>query len=126
MVGYSRILLLEDHPITLLTFTLELQEAGFEVLGAGSAPEALQLLRTATEGLQAVVIDLEVRGGDGYALGRAALAVNTSMVLVYTAQGPRPEFASMAPRGSRLLAKPAAPRALSALLRERLPEDGAP
>jgi DNA-binding response OmpR family regulator len=125
MMGrYPRVLLVEEDAIALLTFTLELQAAGFEVIGAATAREAMGALRNATDGVAAAVIDLDCQsGGDPLALARAARALNAAIAVVYTARARRLELESAGLPTGDILIKPCPPKALSAQVRASI--DGA-
>jgi two-component system OmpR family response regulator len=120
MGHYRRVLLTEDDPLVLLTLTLAFQAEELEVLGAGSAREAMQALRDTMAGIQAAVIDLDLKGGDGYAVARACRALNPEMAVVYLSATARPEFATSAVADGELTKKPVVPQALAKHVRARL------
>jgi DNA-binding response OmpR family regulator len=120
MGQYRRVLLTEDDPLVLLTLTLAFQAEGLEVLGAGSGKEAIQALRDATAGISAAVVDLDLKGGDGYAVARACRALNPQMAVVYLSAAAHPEFATSAVPGGELAEKPVFPQALARRVRARL------
>ncbi len=118
MHTYRRVLLVEDDPLALLTFTLALQSEGLEVLGAGTGREAMRILRDAAAGVAAAVIDLDLRAGDGYALGRSARALKADLPVFYLAGAARPEFEGARVPDGELVVKPVSPQALARRVRE--------
>ena len=68
--GHARVLVVEDEPL-LRTFNADmLSDAGFEVLEAADATEALHLLET-TDDIRVVFTDVEMPGAiDGFALAQ--------------------------------------------------------
>jgi DNA-binding response OmpR family regulator len=118
MNPYPRVLVVEDDPITLLTFTLELQGEGFEVLGALSAREGQALLLT-NEGVVAMVVNLNPRSDGPIAdLVHAADALTPPPRLIYTAEEP----GARAPDGvsAEVLIKPSPPKVLARRVRKAL------
>ena len=59
----DRALVIEDHPVNLELTALLLEQAGFEVIAAGTAEEGLTLART--EAPDVVVMDISLPGMDG-------------------------------------------------------------
>jgi CheY-like chemotaxis protein len=64
----SRILVVEDNPQNRKLASVILQSAGYEVLPAGDAEEADQVLQRSTPDL--ILMDLGLPGKDGYAFTR--------------------------------------------------------
>ena len=121
MILRPRVLLIEDDPLALMMLTLELQADGFEVDGAGTAREVQHHLTVPGYGLDALVCDLDLRGGvDGYALARAARALNPGVAVLYTSGVARPDFAARGVAGADLALKPFIPQELPRLLRALL------
>jgi CheY-like chemotaxis protein len=59
----NKVLIVEDHPVNLELATLLLEQAGFEVVSAGTAEEGLALART--EAPDVIVMDIGLPGMDG-------------------------------------------------------------
>jgi CheY-like chemotaxis protein len=59
----NKVLIVEDTPVNLELATLLLEQAGFEVITAGTAEEGLALARTATPDV--IVMDISLPGMDG-------------------------------------------------------------
>ncbi len=89
MPGES-ILIVEDNETNLRLFTYLLSSKGYEVRGAGDAPEALQLLQTFRPRL--ILMDLQLPGTNGYELTRtikADLALREIPIIALTAYAMR-------------------------------------
>ena len=68
--SHARVLVVEDEPLLRMFNADMLIEAGFEVLEAGDADEALHLLET-TDDIRVVFTDVEMPGAiDGFALAQ--------------------------------------------------------
>jgi DNA-binding response OmpR family regulator len=81
------VLLIDDSPIQLSVREAVLESAGFSVLTAGSAEQALVLLEdpAATTDLKVIVTDHVLPGASGVSFVRAVRSLNTSVpVLVIT------------------------------------------
>jgi DNA-binding response OmpR family regulator len=81
------VLLIDDSPIQLSVREAVLESAGFSVLTAGSAEQALALLEdpAATTDLKVIVTDHVLPGASGVSFVRAVRSLNTSVpVLVIT------------------------------------------
>jgi CheY-like chemotaxis protein len=59
----NKVLIVEDHPVNLELATLLLEQAGFEVITAGTAEEGLALVRA--EAPDVIVMDISLPGMDG-------------------------------------------------------------
>jgi len=84
------ILIVEDNETNLRLFTYLLSSKGYEVRGAGDAPEALQLLQTFRPRL--ILMDLQLPGTNGYELTRtikADLALREIPIIALTAYAMR-------------------------------------
>ena len=98
------VLIVEDEPLVRLTGADLLADAGFEVLEAGNADEALRILE-ATPEVRVVFSDVEMPGSlDGLGLARNICRHWPSIGIVLTS-GHRIR-AEMIPREGRFLAKP--------------------
>jgi DNA-binding response OmpR family regulator len=81
------VLLIDDSPIQLSVREAVLESAGFSVLTAGSAEQALALLEdpAVTTDLKVIVTDHVLPGASGVSFVRAVRSLNTSVpVLVIT------------------------------------------
>ncbi|HEY8031037.1 MAG TPA: response regulator [Methylocella sp.] len=98
------VLIVEDEPFVRLTGADLLAEAGFEVLEAGNAGEALRILE-ATPDVRVVFSDVDMPGSlDGLDLARNICRRWPSIGIVLTS-GHRIRT-EIIPRGSRFLPKP--------------------
>ena len=68
------VLLVEDEPLVRMTAADELDEAGFQVLEAKNADEALALLEAHSDEVQVLFTDVDMPGSmDGMALAERGL-----------------------------------------------------
>jgi DNA-binding response OmpR family regulator len=82
----ARLLIVEDEADLLKSVSRGLSEAGFAVVGAGSAESAESLL--AEQNFEAIVLDLRLPGKNGiFFLRQLRAAGNATPVLVLTARG---------------------------------------
>ena len=107
MPAPQRILIVDDNALTLLTLTRILEQHGYSVLGASSAPQALQLVDAQAPDL--VIMDYNLPGSRGE-VGRTLKQLRPELpVIVFSGD---PEAAAAANYADLLLAKPQEPRAL--------------
>ena len=114
----SRILIVEDEPLTGLTLAEMLNEEGHRTIGPiASRREALAVLdRTRPD---CVVLDVSLTDGSSAGLGRELRARGTPFI-VFSGYAPD-EVASEALEGVPWVTKPAGVEAVTAALREALP-----
>src|ERR1700733_12129718 len=80
-----RVLVVDDELQILRALRVVLREAGFEVIAAQSAPEALDL--AAVKAPRAAIIDLVLPGGDGVEVTRSLREWSEMPILVLSAVG---------------------------------------
>lgn len=119
--GASRrtVLVVEDEVLVRMMIADVLDDAGFRVIEAANADEALRVL-SAVPGIAAVVTDVEMPGGsiNGFDLARRIRAEWKIGVLIASGrQSPRP---GDLPEGSHFVAKPVYPGTLVSLIRTLL------
>ena len=96
-----RLLLVDDDPVLRDTVGALLQTEGFEVRAAGSAEEALPLLRQAHPPYDFVITDLVMPGNSGMHVLRQAVKINPSCtVLILTGFGSVPEATDAMDQGA--------------------------
>lgn len=83
MTGMPRVLVCDDEPQILRALTIALSEAGFEIVPAATASEALD--RAALHPTQAAIIDLMLPDGDGIELCRRLRGWSDMPILVLSA-----------------------------------------
>ena len=92
-----RILVVEDEPLLRLFNADMLSDAGFDVLEAANADEALRVLET-TRGIRVVFTDVEMPGAlDGFALAERIEALWPEIGVVITSGRRHPEAVLTAP-----------------------------
>jgi len=114
-----RVLVVDDEPQILRALRVVLREAGFEVLSAQSAPEALDL--AAVRAPRAAIVDLVLPGGDGVEVTRSLREWSAMPILVLSAVGEEDEKVRALEAGADdYVTKPFGTRELVARLRAAL------
>jgi CheY-like chemotaxis protein len=114
-----RVLIVEDEPLILMVAMEMISEAGFEVIGAANADEAIRILESRND-IRIIFTDINMPGSmDGLKLAHAVRGRWPPIKIVATsAHGHK--VADELPTGSLFIAKPYAAqtlvRALSGLL----------
>lgn len=113
------ILIVEDNAGSLMLATVMLETEGFEVVGAGSAEEARNVLTTRTPDL--ILMDIQLPGMDGLEFTRELKSDPDTAaipVIALTAQAmPLSERAARAAGCEGFIAKPWTPEAFSREIR---------
>ena len=111
------VLVVEDNPVLLLNSVALIEDAGFEVLEACNADEAITILERRTD-IAIVFTDIEMPGSmDGLRLAQAVRDRWPPVHLVIASGRHTPEPEEM-PAGSRFFSKPFNGGELVATLRE--------
>ena len=111
------VLVVEDNPVLLLNSVDLIADAGFEVLEASNADEAIEILQQRTD-IAIVFTDIEMPGSmDGLKLAQAVRDGWPPVHLVIASGRHTPEPDEM-PAGSRFFSKPFKGSELVATLRE--------
>jgi two-component system KDP operon response regulator KdpE len=123
-----RVLVCDDEPQILRALRVILREAGFEVLPAASAEEALDA--AAVQPPDAAIIDLVLPGGDGIEVCRALREWSDMPIMVLSAVGEEAEKVRALNAGADdYVTKPFGPSELiarlNAALRRATPSDAA-
>ncbi|HXB65575.1 MAG TPA: response regulator transcription factor [Solirubrobacteraceae bacterium] len=114
-----RVLVVDDELQILRALRVVLREAGFEVLGAQSAPEALDL--AAVRSPRAAIVDLVLPGGDGVEVTRSLRQWSQMPILVLSAVGEEEQKVRALEAGADdYITKPFGTRELVARLRAAL------
>jgi two-component system KDP operon response regulator KdpE len=114
-----RVLVVDDELQILRALRVVLREAGFEVISAQSAPEALDL--AAVKAPRAAIIDLVLPGGDGVEVTRALREWSEMPILVLSAVGEEEQKVRALEAGADdYITKPFGTRELVARLRAAL------
>ncbi|WP_237216647.1 ATP-binding protein, partial [Falsiroseomonas oryziterrae] len=120
------VLLVEDEPPLLRLAAEALRRAGFEVIAAGAAEEALDLVESGGARPAALVSDVVMPGLDGFALAARLRAGDPDLpVLLVSGYAEAALGRDLAAERLRLLAKPYRLGDLVAEMRALLPADGA-
>src|SRR3569833_2964600 len=78
------ILLAEDDHLVATNFLDGLEEAGYEVLHAGSGPAAIDFLTQRTTDIKALITDIRLGPGpDGWQVAHRAREVNPALPVIY-------------------------------------------
>ena len=114
-----RVLVVDDEPQILRALRIILRDAGFDVLRASTAEEALDL--AATRPPQAAIIDLVLPDGDGIEVTRSLREWSDMPILVLSAVGEESEKVRALEAGADdYITKPFGPRELVARLQAAL------
>jgi two-component system KDP operon response regulator KdpE len=120
-----RVLVVDDEHQILRALRVVLREAGFDVVEAATAEEALD--RAAVHPPQAAIIDLVLPDGDGIEVGRRLREWSDMPILVLSAIGEEDEKVRALEAGADdYIVKPFSPRELVARLQAALRRAGAP
>jgi CheY-like chemotaxis protein len=111
------VLVVEDEALVRMTLVDILEDAGFRVIEAFHADEALRVVKTVS-GIQAIVTDVEMPRGsiNGFELARQIIADHQDINVVITSGRATPEPNSL-PKGALFIEKPAPPTILVQVLR---------
>jgi CheY-like chemotaxis protein len=113
----STVLIVDDEPLIRMDAASVLEEAGFDVIEAGDADEAIHILNT-TPGIWAIFTDVDMPGSmDGIRLAHA-VRDRWPPVHVFVMSGHRIVEASDLPAGGRFFSKPYDSVAVVAAFRE--------
>jgi two-component system, OmpR family, KDP operon response regulator KdpE len=119
MPAKPRVLVVDDELQILRALKVVLREAGFEVLSAQSAPEALDL--AAVRSPRAAIVDLVLPGGDGVEVTRSLREWSEMPILVLSAVGEEEQKVKALEAGADdYITKPFGARELVARLRAAL------
>jgi two-component system, response regulator PdtaR len=87
----SVVLVVEDEPLVRMTAADELEEAGFQVLEATNADEALKVLEARSDEVQVLFTDVDMPGSmDGMALAKQVYQRWPHMLLLISSGYARP------------------------------------
>jgi two-component system KDP operon response regulator KdpE len=119
MTEQPRVLVVDDEPQILRALRIILRDAGFEVLQAATAEEALNL--AATRPPAAAIVDLVLPDGDGIEVTRSLRTWSKMPILVLSAVGEEDEKVRALEAGADdYVTKPFGPRELVARLQAAL------
>ena len=84
MLDSRLVLLVEDEPLILLTLQSLLEDAGYSVLPANNADEAVLALEESISELLGLITDIRLGSGrDGWSLARHARSLRPDLPVVY-------------------------------------------
>ncbi len=117
------ILVVEDEAIVRMTLVDVLEDAGFRVIEAAHADEALRVL-SAVSGIHAVVTDVEMPRGsiNGFELARRVRSDRQDIGILIASGRAAPKPGDL-PEGALFLGKPVHPETLVRLLKTLLISD---
>ncbi len=119
------ILVVEDEPLVRMTLVDVLEDAGFRVIEAAHADEALRVLG-AVSGIHAVVTDVEMPRGsiNGFELAQRVRSDRQDIGILIASGRAAPKAGDL-PEGALFLGKPVHPETLVRLLTRLLTSDQA-
>ena len=113
------VLVVEDQPLTRVATVETLEDAGFQVLEASNADEAIRILE-ARDNVRIVFTDIDMPGSmDGLKLARAVRDRWPPIKIVITSGQLIPNEANL-PAGGRFVAKPYDPARIASTLWEMI------
>jgi CheY-like chemotaxis protein len=111
------LLVVEDDLLVRMTLADGLEDAGFSVVEAGDAQEALSLLASRGD-ILALMTDINLPGAaDGFTLARAARVVRPNLPVIYASGRYMEAEQGRSVPGSCFLAKPFTPSLAAAAIR---------
>jgi two-component system cell cycle sensor histidine kinase/response regulator CckA len=111
--GRRTILLVEDEPFVREATSSILESAGFEVLPAEDAREAMKIYEESTRGIDLVMTDMVLPGVTGQQLGQDLRQRSPEVLVLVTSGYGNPEYEVEAPESrTYFLAKPYSRRTL--------------
>ncbi|AZO61771.1 response regulator [Mesorhizobium sp. M1A.F.Ca.IN.022.07.1.1] len=122
------VLVVEDETMILLDLETGLEEAGFEVVGVGSASAAIAAFDEAPDAFKALVSDVRLGPGpSGWEVARHVRQVNSTIPVVYVSGDSASQWGAEGVPNSIMITKPFfMPQiitAISTLMNEQLPTD---
>jgi CheY-like chemotaxis protein len=117
--GSERVLLVEDEDVVRRLMEMTLSEAGYEVLSAACAEDALDLLSRDPRPVQALVTDVVMPGMSGPDLARAVQRRDDRVRVLFTSGYAADKLPSL-PNDAAFLAKPFSVPSLAEQLRSLL------
>ena len=107
------ILLVEDEPFVREATCSILESAGFEVLPAEDAPNAMKVYEECQQGIDLVITDMVLPGRTGQQLGQDLRAHSPEVAVLVTSGYSNPQYEMEAPESrTYFLAKPYSRRTL--------------
>ncbi len=107
------ILLVEDEPFVRAATCSILERAGFAVLPAGDAPDAMKIYQESKREIALVMTDMVLPGRSGLQLGQDLREHSPEVVVLVTSGYMNPEYETEAPESrTYFLAKPYSKRTL--------------
>lgn len=101
------LLLCEDEPMARLAIAETLEEAGFEVLQAGTGNEAIKLLKADSARFAGVVTDIRLgKGPLGWEVAHVARGLSPNIAVVYMSGDSAADWSANGVPNSLMLAKP--------------------
>ena len=109
-VATGRLLLVEDEFLIRLTLSEALIDAGYEVLEAANADEALLLTSAPAVSISLLLTDIQLPGPiDGHALASRLRKTQPDLPVIFMTGRPDPGIAVGSPRREKFIAKPYLP-----------------
>ncbi len=103
----TTVLIVEDEPSVLAFLEVGLEEAGFDVISARNAGEALTILGSGMYEVAILVCDIRLGDGiDGWEIARCAREVVADLPIVYVTGDSAAAWSEQGVPNSRLLQKP--------------------
>lgn len=104
----AAILVVEDEALTAMLVVMDLEDAGYGVVSASNAEEAIAMLEADGASFRALVTDVNFASHQptGWGLARRARAITDDLPVVYISGASGHEWQAHGVAGSRMIAKP--------------------
>ncbi|MBC7506364.1 MAG: response regulator [Sandarakinorhabdus sp.] len=104
----AAILVVEDEALTAMLVVMDLEDAGYGVVTASNAEEAIAMLEVDGASFRALVTDVNFASHQptGWDLARRARAITDDLPVVYISGASGHEWQAHGVAGSRMIAKP--------------------
>lgn len=111
------VLVVEDEPLILIDVETALEDAGFEVVTAANAAQALKKFDASADTIRPVVTDIKLgKGASGWDIGRHVREAVPTMPVVYMSGDSSGDWTAQGVPNSIMIAKPFAfPQLITAI-----------
>jgi len=117
----SAVLVVEDETMILLDLESALEEAGFQVVGVGTAEEAIAAFNAEPDKFKALLSDIRLGPGlSGWEVARHVRQANSTIPIVYVSGDSAGHWGAEGVPNSIMLSKPFAPAQLSTAVSQLL------
>lgn len=107
MEHYRRVLVVEDHPLILLSVCEALEIGGYTTLAISTGVEAVSAIESEPGRFAALITDVRLGHGlDGWTVAKKARELNPHLAVIYMSGDSAPEHENRGVKDSIMLEKP--------------------